>query len=1471
MPRFLALVLSTLLVTLLTACGGGSGGDTGPVAAAPRPAGVAVLGSAGGRVLGVDGASVDVPAGALRGEASVGIARDDTGAPPLPSRFVPAGSTYAVTPHGTNFSQPVTVRIPYDASALRADQRPAVMKGMPGQRWQLLLDAVDEGGTVAVQVQSLSYFVVVPVPRTGFFLPQPPAVPDPTVAVVTAQLQNAWNTLPLTGNGARLVLQQAADDPAQVRVNVRIGSQSALAQSCNGDLSVASEITSAVIYRLPSDGNAGGINRVATDPASTRNTRLSAYVPDSATWLTWGDVATPIARDTTYTSLETVNASFSQWNPPDPDPWTGVPTTDLPAGAVVDSWATLQRLALFCSEGWNGWEIPITAQPLLVARGFAIDDILVTPQPPATLNRLVGQLVNLPMGWVSPVPVLAAWQQRVRGASLWTAVPPPQYVDLSFPPGIWQLDTGELYGAARAGDDGTSYRLRVCTSVGLPVRCVYSRETQLRLSSNFPPPVFTTQPVGRVYNVGQTVDMVAAYRGLPLPDRVTWQARRADSEPWLEIGTDFRNGSPSWIDPGDETAVDRLTGLQPLTLADRGRQFRATYTTVAGTATSDVVTLQVTTGQAPPAFTAQPAPATVASGGAVLLATAVSGAQPMSYQWTFNGVRIPGANGPLLTLNSVNAANAGLYQLEASNVEATVLSTAARLSVAQGANTGTPPVITGQPASLTVPAGASASFAVSAGAGALAYQWQRDGANIAGATAAVYTIASVGDADRGAYAVVVSNTSGVASSQVALLDVTAGAALAAPILTTPPVGLAVQVGQPALLAVGASGSGPLAWRWQRNGVAVAGATAPVLRIESAQAGDAGDYTVTVSNGVGSVTSQAAALVVTPAPGAPTITTPPSNRSVPEGQRATFSLAVDGNPAPQCQWTRNGVAIPGAISCTGYTTADTTGADNGTLYNVVVYSPGGVVFGQGAVLTVTPAPALPVITQDVADVTAPEGGTATFSVGASANGPLFHYWVRIGAPTAPLGSSSFDIGPLQASDDGATVRVIVCNGPLADARCTTSRDARLTVTPALPANALTATQVVAGQEWSLVLRPDRSVWAWGQFIRNDGSVQYSGLLPASQAQRPVRMYPAVLTDVRAISGWFNGFWALQGEPGSTGSRVLHWGRAFAGSDGRGGDGNGSLGSSIPPRDNEAAPVEVLERVNNVPQPVDRVCAIAGGGEQLAMIRAIDSAGTTTDCNAGSAKTVWFVGSLLARGYESTGVAFAMPGLPVDSPPALVFTGQTTSGSPGLAIALEDGRVYGLGANPYGGYGVAAGGSGIVGDLSGPLLLPAGWGNARSFGMSFYYSLFVVRADGSVVTSGYDGAGELGLGSVIGGSTLGPVAVRAETCTGLPCADTLTGVTALASGSSAATLALKGGLILGWGSRGSGLLGPVASGSQPFPRPVDSPGVSGFTALSASHRHALVIGPGNAVYAWGSNLRFALGDTQDRAAPTLVTVP
>jgi alpha-tubulin suppressor-like RCC1 family protein len=602
-----------------------------------------------------------------------------------------------------------------------------------------------------------------------------------------------------------------------------------------------------------------------------------------------------------------------------------------------------------------------------------------------------------------------------------------------------------------------------------------------------------------------------------------------------------------------------------------------------------------------------------------------------------------------------------------------------------------------------------------------------------------------------------------------------------------------------------------------------------------------------------------------------------------GAPATFSLEVKGDPTPQCLWLRNGAVIEGATSCGGYSTPATSGADNGAFYNVVVYNAGGVAIGNGALLTVQSLVA-PAFTLQPLDASTTVDGQAQFTARASGT-PLPSYEWLIDGAVLPSKAASHAQGSCSFLYDAFGVNLAMvnvsagCDGRLFALRATndagsaTSNAAVLKVNPALPANALTATQIVAGYEWSMALRPDRTVWAWGGLHHANGTVGNS--IPLGQeATRPVRMYPAVLTEVSAIAGWYDAFWALRGTPGTTGSRVLHWGTARDGVDGRGSDGKGGIGASPPQyRTNFAAPVEVLERVNDVAQPVDRVCSIAGGASQLLMVRAIDSAGTTTDCNAGSAKTVWYVGSLTPIPGQSSGVAFALPGLPADSPPAAIFLGQTFSGTPPLAIALEDGRAYGFGTNPYGGFGVPTVGGGHLGGLGGPEQLPGSWGKASRFGMSFYYSLFVLRGDGSVLTSGYDGSGELGLGSVLGGSVLGPLPVLAETCVASNCADALTGIAALASNSSLSTLALKNGAILGWGSRGSGLLGPEGGLPQPFPRLVPS-GVTGFTALSSANAHALAIGPGNVVYAWGSGLRAALGDGVNggtRTAPGLVSVP
>jgi hypothetical protein len=76
------------------------------------------------------------------------------------------------------------------------------------------------------------------------------------------------------------------------------------------------------------------------------------------------------------------------------------------------------------------------------------------------------------------------------------------------------------------------------------------------------------------------------------------------------------------------------------------------------------------------------------------------------------------------------------------------------------------------------------TFSVTAsGTAPLSYQWRRNGANIAGATAASYTIASVVQADNGArFSVVVSNSAGSATSAEAVLTVTANQAPTATIV-----------------------------------------------------------------------------------------------------------------------------------------------------------------------------------------------------------------------------------------------------------------------------------------------------------------------------------------------------------------------------------------------------------------------------------------------------------------------------------------------------------------------------------------------------------------------------------------------------------------------------------------------------------------------------------------------------------------
>ena len=87
-------------------------------------------------------------------------------------------------------------------------------------------------------------------------------------------------------------------------------------------------------------------------------------------------------------------------------------------------------------------------------------------------------------------------------------------------------------------------------------------------------------------------------------------------------------------------------------------------------------------------------------------------------------------------------------------------------------------------------------------------------------------------------------------------------ASAAPTITTQPVSQTVTAGQTAAFTVAATGTAPLNYQWSKNGARVSGATSSTYTTPTTTSSDNGaQFTVVVSNGAGSITSNAATLTV----------------------------------------------------------------------------------------------------------------------------------------------------------------------------------------------------------------------------------------------------------------------------------------------------------------------------------------------------------------------------------------------------------------------------------------------------------------------------------------------------------------------------------------------------------------------------------------------------------------------------------
>jgi len=268
------------------------------------------------------------------------------------------------------------------------------------------------------------------------------------------------------------------------------------------------------------------------------------------------------------------------------------------------------------------------------------------------------------------------------------------------------------------------------------------------------------------------------------------------------------------------------------------------------------------------------------------------------------------------------------------------------------------PAVTTQPSNQTVNAGQTAVFAVAAtGTAPLSYQWQNaaTGANISGATSSSYSIANTTVADNGlTFRVVVTNSAGSMTSASATLTVDTP-----PSITVQPSNQSVTAPQAATFTVTATGTAPLTYQWQNaaTGTNIAGATSSSYTLSPTSAADNGmSFKVVVSNVAGNTTSNTAALTVSTAPVAPSITVQPANQTVTAGQSATFSVTATGTAPLTYQWQNAATSanIAGATS-SSYTISSTTTSESGMSFQVVVTNGAGSTTSNPATLTVNPQP------------------------------------------------------------------------------------------------------------------------------------------------------------------------------------------------------------------------------------------------------------------------------------------------------------------------------------------------------------------------------------------------------------------------------------------------------------------------------------------------------------------------------------
>ncbi|MGG5885848.1 beta strand repeat-containing protein [Falsiroseomonas sp. HC035] len=294
-----------------------------------------------------------------------------------------------------------------------------------------------------------------------------------------------------------------------------------------------------------------------------------------------------------------------------------------------------------------------------------------------------------------------------------------------------------------------------------------------------------------------------------------------------------------------------------------------------------------------------------------------------NYQWLANGAVIDGATSTTFTLTQAEVGasiSVWVNYIDQQNTAESLFGFATgSVANVNDAPTGTA-TITGTPTEDQVLT-ASNTLADADGLGTVAYQWQSNGTNIAGATGGTLTL---GQAQVGTLiTVVASYTDGQGVNESRASDATTAVLN----VNDPPVGGPIIAGTPTkggtLTVTGELADedvlGPVSLQWRADGVAIAGATGESLTLTQAQVGTVIDLVASYTDGQGTdeqVISPptSAVLNVNDAPtGSVTIVGIPTEDQV---LTASNTLAdADGLGTVSYQWRSGGIDIVGATGAT----------------------------------------------------------------------------------------------------------------------------------------------------------------------------------------------------------------------------------------------------------------------------------------------------------------------------------------------------------------------------------------------------------------------------------------------------------------------------------------------------------------------------------------------------------------------------